>query len=105
MYFFIIPHTDQKQKNKIAEPHSATKVKPLTFPKQTVNKKSPNEGIVFPELVKKWYQTNYTSNVLLLSSGRSGGAFLGQLLNDIFPDTFYAFLPTILAALYQVSHI
>ena len=46
---------------------------------------------------------NETTNVLLLSSFRSGGAFLGQLLNGIFPDTFYAFDPLFLASLYKVS--
>ena len=46
---------------------------------------------------------NETTNVLLLSSFRSGGAFLGQLLNGMFPDTFYAFDPLFLASLYKVS--
>ena len=46
---------------------------------------------------------NEITNVLLLSSGRSGGGFLGQLLNNIFPDTFYALDPLFLAVYYQVS--
>ena len=46
---------------------------------------------------------NETTNVLLLSSGRSGGGFLGQLLNNIFPDTFYTLDPLFLAVYFQVS--
>ena len=45
---------------------------------------------------------NQTTNILLLSSTRSGGGFLGQLLNSIFPNMFYAIDPISLAALYQV---
>ena len=82
---------------------SVLKVKKHLKSKPSANKKPSNEDSIFPEAMKKWYETNQTSNILLLSSGRSGGAFLGQLLNDMFPDTFYAFLPTIKAALYKVS--
>ena len=46
---------------------------------------------------------NQTTNILLLSSTRSGGGFLGQLLNSIFPNMFYAIDPISLAALYQVK--
>ena len=45
---------------------------------------------------------NKTTNVLLLSASRSGGSFLGQLLNSVAPDTFYVFDPVIIAAQYQV---
>ena len=45
---------------------------------------------------------NQTTNILLLSSTRSGGGFLGQLLNSIFPNMFYAIDPISLTALYQV---
>ena len=47
---------------------------------------------------------NQTTNILLLSSTRSGGGFLGQLLNSIFPNMFYAIDPISLAALYQVRN-
>ena len=56
-------------------------------------------------IIPKKAEESQTTNVLILSFTRSGGAFLGQLLNKIFPDTFYAFDPLFLASLHHVSQI
>ena len=57
-----------------------------------------------PNQIPKKVLLNQTTNILLLSSAKSGGGFLGQLLNSIFPNTFYAFDPIGLAALFKVKH-
>ena len=46
---------------------------------------------------------NEITNVLLLSSERSGGAFLGQILAHAFPDTFYSVNPLVMSLVPQVS--
>ena len=53
-------------------------------------------------IIPKKVEESQTTNVLLLSSIRSGGAFLGQLLNNINPDTFYSIDPLPMAVLNQV---
>ena len=58
-----------------------------------------------PAAISRKIQPNENANVLLLSSERSGGVFLGQLLNDIFPDTFYSFNPLYFASFFQVSQL
>ena len=56
-----------------------------------------------PAAITHKEKPNERANVLLLSSAKSGGVFLGQLLNDIFPDTFYVFNPLFLTSYSQVS--
>ena len=53
-------------------------------------------------IVPKKAEESQTTNVLILSFTRSGGAFLGQLLNNINPDTFYSIDPLPMAVLNQV---
>ena len=53
-------------------------------------------------IIPKKAEESQITNVLLLSSTRSGGAFLGQLLNNINPDTFYSIDPLPMAVLNQV---
>ena len=60
----------------------------------------------FYDMMKKMKKNpKEITNVLLLSSKRSGGNFLGQLLTESFPDTFYALNPLFLASFYHVSTI
>ena len=59
----------------------------------------------FSDGVSHKIKPNEATNVLLLSSPHSGGDLLGQILNDIFPDTFFTVNPLYLASYYQVSHI
>ena len=53
-------------------------------------------------IIPKKAEESQTTNVLILSFTRSGGAFLGQLLNNINPDTFYSIDPLPMAVLNQV---
>ena len=53
-------------------------------------------------IIPKKAEDSQTTNVLILSFTRSGGAFLGQLLNNINPDTFYSIDPLPMAVLNQV---
>ena len=53
-------------------------------------------------IIPKKVEESQTTNVLILSFTRSGGAFLGQLLNNINPDTFYSIDPLPMAVLNQV---
>ena len=49
--------------------------------------------------------TQDITNILLLSSERSGGEFLGQLLTKIFPDIFYTLDPLLMVANNEVRPI
>ena len=53
-------------------------------------------------ITPKKIEESQTSNVLILSFTRSGGAFLGQMLNNINPDTFYSIDPLPMAVSNQV---
>ena len=53
-------------------------------------------------IIPKKIEESQTSNVLILSFTRSGGAFLGQMLNNINPDTFYSIDPLPMAVSNQV---
>ena len=53
-------------------------------------------------IIPKKVEESQTTNVLILSFTRSGGAFLGQLLNNINPDTFYSIDPLPMAVSNQV---
>ena len=59
---------------------------------------SRNDQLLHNVFKKNLKMENQTTNVILLSSVRSGGAFLGQLLNNINPDTFYSIDPLAIAA-------
>ena len=53
----------------------------------------------FFDLIKTQTKTTQEiTNILLLSSERSGGEFLGQLLTKIFPDIFYTLDPLLMVA-------
>ena len=58
----------------------------------------------FLDLIKTQTKTTQEiTNILILSSERSGGEFLGQLLTKIFPDIFYTLDPLLMVANNEVK--